>query len=1072
MNRGAPMLIFLAAMAAAGQTWAQSRPSSVTLFADDAEDTQIILDGITYSSAAACPSGTANISELRLFGHDLTAATAVLPAVPFQNMCFDAVGNVIGGAIKLNADFNTPALFNGLGLTLGSGSSLTVSSQNGLQFSGAVTLQLPFRDSTGKQTEVLWPNSSLALKAGQSFVLKASGLTLKNALPSASDGGAGRVQFGAFAFTLDNFDLDVERSNGQTQKFLITAHNPKIDVPLPAAGLLSQDGKGMTISATTLAVNQNGELQINNGTASNVSIDLAAPLNFSLHIDQVKFDKRFNASDTGVPKDDCILTGAKLQLPVILSDADSGQRIELTLSSPWDISTTPAVSIAVARNINIGWNGFQVQVPSGSTLVADFSSAARAPAEPAALTDAWQGIYVGAVKLLLPPLFSDASGNTVAVDATGLSIGTAGLSLKVDAHLTGQAAPASSAAACQTIRIAGFCANLKDVALTVVNNHLDAKSMKIDADIQIPALNTLTSWAMQFTDSGNFVLSLQNPNLHLPSFGGGAASDVGGIDLALTNATFMLPSSGSPGALRLSGTLTLDASSNPSPSELIGGLVNVALDFKDLGIDSAGNLLPPASGQFTLTHPVDVDLSVIKLAVTSFTVGSDAPGSPYLLFTGGVIIGEGLPQGAEVDFDGIKITSDGRVSMQGLEVKADVADVVRVDARVTHSPNGCRQNATTTIGCVKGGMKLGINLGSLSLGAGEDGFNFEAAKGAWLFTGKMTLPAGILLGDSGLALYGFQGGVGYKANPADVSQQPPGAQIGDANYLVYLDPTLPGADLLFTAGTNIGSDDDGFNFDADADLTVTTDPFSLDLSARATFQQTRGTPFASADRTAFADIKFTAPSTLHASANADLYYPFKSAHLIEAHGSLDLLMSPDEQHLFLGWPTTVSPINVIVGIPDVEQFAFSGGLGVHTKGTALPADRDPFSGSTGAWFAASLNWHGDIGPLSADIGGSADVSLWGPGTPAPGTLQDVAGTVYASGQADFGPFTASAEGSLSAAYLSGGASLSFQNSDGDTVKVGPAGANGEIYLDGEFEGCVSALVGTVCKSLHVTHEFN
>ena len=1098
-------LFQLVCAATPGSAAAASRPTTVDLFSDDANDVEVVLDHVTYTSSGTCPSGSGSISELHLFGHDLTAAAAAAPAVPFRNMCFDAAGNVSGVSVTLSSDFSTPSLFSGIGLTLASGTTLTVlagssaatsstpgvsgcGTQYCLSFSGSITFALPLRDAQGSQAQAQLSNTTLLLQQGK-FVLNAPHMQLKNAL---SDG---KAHLGGFAFTLTDISLQMERDNGQTKQFLLTVQHPQVDVPLPVPGLLSQDGKGITVQADSLAINQSGELQIKNGVATancaagaaagscGIQIDLASPLGFTLKTTQVKFSKPFDSADTSVTNQ-FRLSNTQLLLPDMLPDADSAgsaspARIALAVQSEsngdWDPTHSPVAKLTIPHDVNIGWNGFKVQIPQGSAAVVDFSGTSGDATEPAALATSWQGVYVKSAKLLLPPLFGQCPGGNqscaiasegpVIVAATDLSIGSGGVSVAV--NVTSPTA----------IHIAGFNASLKDVALAIVNNHVDAKNMKIDAIVSLPALGD-TNWGMQFTDSGSFVLSLQNASLDPPFFGG---SDIAGIHLDLTGATLTLPAvKGDPGAVNLTGLLTFKAGS--TGSELAASLGGLAVPFKDLGIDTNGKFILPAAGQFTLPHPVSVDLKVMKLEMSSFTAGNDSStNKPYLLFTGGVQVGEGLPVSADVDFDGIEIQTDGKIKMHGLEVKADVAGVLRFDASLQHfdattmnwnagsRPDGCWQGRTKAVGCIKGNMKLSLNLGGLSLGQGQDGFSFAAAQGAWLFVGGMGIPGpGIVLGQSGLSLYRFSGGVGYKNVLADPSDQvSAGAQIGDSKYIIYLDPNAPGDDLLFSIGTGLGTSDGGFNFYADAVATLTTDPFKLDFNARAKFQELMSTSFESASRAAYMDIQYSAPDTLHATASADIYYESRSLDLVDAHGALDLLVSPTETHLFLGWPPDKNPITVNVGISGIEKFTFSGGLGVHIIGSQLDVDHDPSNTqNTGPWFAADLNWHGEIGPISADVGGFADISLYKSPSGSVGIASAV-GSVYARGQADFGPFSASAEGSLALAYVAAGNQVTLHDPDG-TPKQVAAGNGGVIYVDGEVEGCGSVLGGSICKSIDVS----
>lgn len=1064
---------------------AQSQPSTVTLFSDAASNSQLVLNISQISGS--CPggqSGSGQISSLVLFGHDLTAVAGAAPPVPFQNLCIDAAGNVVGGSVKLSSDFSTPLIFGGLGLTLGQGTTLTVTNQTDstcksvpcLKFSGSgINLSLPLRDAAGTAAQVVIPDGSLAIAVGTGFSLKAQGLQLKNAL---ADGAVG---LGGFSFTLGAIDLDIARANGVTQTLTVTVHQPQVSVPLPIPGLLAQDVHGLTLKADTVAVNKSGEIEIAHGVAQNVNLPLAAPMDFILQAASVTFDKRFDQQDTVVTKDDCILTGAKLTLPAIVSDSNNNRVVLNVVGAEpgggWDVTKTPVLAIDTPE-IRLAWSGFGVQIPQGTkNLILDFSTSARDSGESSDLDASWQGVYVAKANLLLPKTFSD-NGNDVSIQTTGLAIGNKGLSVTVNAPFPGG----------KTIQVGGgFSATLHDVGFKVVNNHVDAQSMKIDADVTLPILGA-TTWAMQFTDSGNFVLTLQNPSLDA-TLGGQSlfnGPDLGGLHFDLTNATLQLPgSAGALGAVHLSGALSLQKPAG-TPSDLAAALGGIAVSFTDLGIDTQGRFILPPSGQFTLSHPIDIDLKVMKLDLTSLSAGNkdDANHSPFLLLNGGVTAGEGLPVSAEVDFSGLEVSAAGGVSMNGLEVKTDVADVLRLDAMLQHvdkshavwptgpttAPVGCFQKTTNhthvPISCLQGSLELSLNLGALSMGTGATGFTFEAASGAWLFTGGMGLPGGgIPLGQSNTSLFKFRGGVGYKAQAADQTDQPsPSAHIGESSYIVYLDPTLPGDDLLFTVGTSVGSSaDSGFTFMADADAIVTTDPFTLDLSARAMFQELPGTTFDQADRTAYMDIRYVAPDTLHATAGANLYYPTRSIDLVDAHGTMDLLLSPSEAHFFLGWPPSTNPIAVNIGLNGVEKFTFSGGLGVHILGSGTPAiDADPYSGGTGPWFAAALAWHGELGPLSADISGNADISLQ-----ASGQINTIVGSVAASGQADFGPFSASATGVLTLAYLAKNQAVNLPTADGGSQTI--TASNGdEIYADGEVKGCGSVFGLSKCLNLDVS----
>ncbi len=1052
------VLLSLAAGLAPQMSWAQADPTTVTLFSDTASNSELVLDSVAYAAGSNCAtggqSGTGHIASLVLFGHDLTVVGGLAPAVPFQNLCIDAAGHVIGGSVKLSSDFATPLIFSGFGLTLGQGTTLTVTNRADascksipcLRFKGTnITLGLPLHDVSGQALQVMLPEGSLILQSGGAFSLNANGMKLKN---------AATARLGGFAVDIDeqkDIDLTLSRAQGQMSALNLKVNGPHVHVPLPIPGLLSQDGKGVDLQADWVAVNQAGEIQIKNGQAAHVDLDLASPLFFALHADSVKFDKPFDGNDKSVPSD-CKLTGATLKLPDLVRDAGSGQPITLALQSPWDVTTSPVISISLPGDVAIGWNGFQVVIPksqgNAANIVVDLSSTAKGGGEPAAVPESWQGLYVKNASFALPPLFTAADGGAVTLEARDLAIGSGGVSVYVDAQNINQ-----------SIQIADvFTATLKDVSLQITDNHVDPQKMKIDASVTLgSAFRDPLQWAMEFTDSGNLVFSLTDPNLHLASFAG--AQDIAGIDLAIASATFQLPDANMPALLKLDGQLTLNAAG--AISDFAKGLAGLSIGFKDLGVDAKGHFAMPDAGFIELPHELDVDLKLMQLQLKKLVLGLDPGDKPYLSFTGGVQVGAGLPVGAEGDFEGLKVASNGSVSVGAVEVKADVADVMRIDASVSRAPGGCLKAANSPIDCLKGDMTFQVSAGPLSTGPNGDGFTFAAAQGAWLATGNWSLgPAGIPLGDNGISLFGFKGGVGYKAQLPD-SQPNPYSQLGESDYVVYLDPSAPGTDLLFNIGTTIGTSDGCFNFCGDGSLTVQTAPaFKLDLNIRGKLQELFNTTYEKANRTVTADIQYTPPDTLHATALADVYYPLRSVAAFEAHGSLDLLLSPQKQHLFLGWPVDVNPITVKVGIPPLNVNEYSGGLGVELAG----AER---AGYAAPWFAAGLSRTLQIGPLSGSIGGTVDITL----DHTSGAITAFDGKVYAQGVADFIVFSATAKAWLDATYAVQGTSVTitipYSSPSGSEVVQLPYD---EFVVQGDLQGCATSMGESVCKTIGISED--
>lgn len=323
--------------------------------------------------------------------------------------------------------------------------------------------------------------------------------------------------------------------------------------------------------------------------------------------------------------------------------------------------------------------------------------------------------------------------------------------------------------------------------------------------------------------------------------------------------------------------------------------------------------------------------------------------------------------------------------------------------------------------------------GSLYLGEGPGGeLSMFVAKGSWLVFGSIEPPVPILLGNSGLKIYAFRGGLGNNINvkPIVLTSGKTGGDLTPDDFL-----SAPG-NFLFQAGVGISTTDDFLAW-GNAMLTFTTSPVTMTISVAANiFEAREKGKIPSGNRTATGSLSLTTNS-VSAQLAADLHFPDRSFRLVSISGTSEFYVGSGDQHLYLGWPLPdrAAGISLLGGV-----LTLKGGMGLDVKQT--PNKSNPNLTDYDFKLAAGFIWRESfLGIVTGQLDGSLFASLE---KHPQNTNLTLGGQVHLFGEVDFYVFSASAE-----AWLGG------------SLATSPF----ELHVYGGIQGCIGTPLGDTCASV-------
>lgn len=404
------------------------------------------------------------------------------------------------------------------------------------------------------------------------------------------------------------------------------------------------------------------------------------------------------------------------------------------------------------------------------------------------------------------------------------------------------------------------------------------------------------------------------------------------------------------------GRLTTRVSGRLKP--LFGDFDWPTFDVKQLSIDSQGNISLDG-GWLDLPEHYSVDLYGFQLELTKLGFGRTEDGGRWLGFSGTVLLSTGLSIGGAVQ--GLRITwRDGQapeLSIEGVAVEFRYPGVLSFLGSVSYV------NSPQEGPCFRGAVTLCLEPLDLDVAA-EVVFgraNAPSASGASSYSYvaiylRGELPTGIILGSTGLSIYGFAGLFALNMLP---DRKPPepwyGLAPGTGWYrkkpigVARLEKWRPQqGGLALGAGITIGTAiDNGYLFSGRMLLVILVPGPVLLLEGTANILRPRAR--LEDDNTMFHSLAVLDVPNETAQFAVDAAYDLNP--LIKISGAAEALFSPDDVHLYLGQKDPP------------ERRIRADILKIFRADTYLMID--PSGIQTGAWTGFERHW--SFGPLSVGV---------------------------------------------------------------------------------------------------------
>ena len=766
-----------------------------------------------------------NKLHIHVAGKDLPAD---VPSVPMVAFSADASGYVNGGSATVGADHKLTNLFGtGLDIKIQTGTKLTATTAgitlDKASGSGGVVLVLPLKDSTGKKTEI----DIAPLSIGRDGAIH-----IKTRVARAvSVGLPGGISLSAAALTVDYKHTPGSDSDDAQ----ITLETVDVTAPIPC--VLTQNPAPLKLQVATASVNTDGQVSFTGAKLSQTAMARSAPA-------QVAGARSFAAANAGFPlriplmkPADFVLILNKLD-DVNLSMTDnvpSALTITCDLELPPSFTATAGGSDRVtAKGVMLGiqagggfsasvgempvafFKGFGVHIHNATLDLSDATSPVGAPGG-----NPWEGLFLQDAEFVLPETIKLGANGSGSANAPKLAI--------TDSWIDNNGFTGKVALTDGTLTVEDFAVKLKTLDVQVQRNSV--KNCDIAGSLTINSLGGTIDVDAAVADSGI-------ASLHLKT--GKITSDKFHADMELQNGTIQRTVDAGGNAktvLALSGNWRF----NDDAPETIRGL---AVQVKDLLIGSDGQFALD-SLWIDMPESANLDFDVVTLEADRIGFGgidTDTDG-PWIGFTGSVGIGGDLPVQASADFDGLKIYKSGKINVGRIGVDCDIKDIIHITGYIEQSTgeltrtiitdaNG--QNPVTNLNAdgsfahpeskvtnlVVNGKPMTLLSGRVAiqlpiLGGGDGGpggeVEFMIARNCWFAMGSFSSTTPLIpLGQSGMAIYGFGGGVGYNIT----SEKPNAVGIPARDYQIVPDiaaiegrTTTPGGlpNIVALASVRIGS---------------------------------------------------------------------------------------------------------------------------------------------------------------------------------------------------------------------------------------------------------------------------
>lgn len=531
--------------------------------------------------------------------------------------------------------------------------------------------------------------------------------------------------------------------------------------------------------------------------------------------------------------DASIILGAGLEFPrnILLPVDDNGAPLpepeklmlkfgsaEFFFSTSRGIGYNTALAITMNHKAQIGQTGLGIELTSAKL---DLSRNTNIPeADQDGRPPEFIGAYIQEAAITLPNFFQqDNTNSTARITGKNMIIGTGGFSgiVGLEAKTAGTLSPILKASLG-----GGFEISLDNFSLSFRQNTI--LSSAITGTLKIPGFKDATGKnaelriKVEVTDGGNY-------NITLAEEQGIKAIRIPDV-LLLTISALTLGKKDNKFFIAITGKLDLTAD---VPG--LGNILPKAIDIKKLIIWQDGSI-DFEGGGLTLPKAVTLNAGPVKFSVTAIhfgtykqLLGGVERTYRYFGFDGGISV---KPGGVDARGDGIKYyyTSDGlapfdsflRIDGIGINLtipanaKPSTAAVILKGYLSMKNPKAPEPAPTEYTGAIS------LTLPKLNI-AGSAAMKLNPDLPAFLVDMELQISVPIMLGATGLGIFGFRGLVGQKYMPSKTAAEVPETDSW-WNYYKSRKPDPPGKE-----GINMGklAQKDGFSIGAGVSLATMTD---------------------------------------------------------------------------------------------------------------------------------------------------------------------------------------------------------------------------------------------------------
>ena len=943
---------------------AQTRPTTLKVIDGIIEARNVVYDAGTPTNLAQPAAGRCELVVIFKSGE------AKKPNVRFTNVMSDAAGKVTGFAAELADPFLVNDAALGFGLEVPAG-QLTYETPNKLKVSGNGTLTLPFRSKSGAPMQATVKSLRGQVDTDGKLNLVLDDVALKGEM----------VQDGLTfpGVQIKSKPLDVWLTWSPTTPAKWTVRSETADVGLGIPGMACDPAYPLGATVTGLTVDQDGQVSfVDADVRSAIPFKLIEAGGFTFAVKGGKV--RMNA---GLPIFSAIL-------------------MDLTLPPGFTEELSNAPMVFKDLGVNLA-NGFVFSLGKAQRfkflnmkvlaeqLVLDFSNlAGPVGAPPNIALPNWMGLLLKTGSLEIP-----LGTDKLLLAFQDFQLDPKGLSGLINIPQTPE------------IKISGFPLKNAFGSFELKCNQIKAASLGGKLNLgPLGELNTKVSFDLD----GKFGFQVaSNQTLQLPSLG---------VKLDDLKLRFDM------GMLAISCQMGFDAQRIAFLPE---GLKQFKIGLTDLKVDKTGEFYMPSSGWITFPEPKPIDLGVISVELRRFGFTTENNQLDSVSFSGEAKLlgmGDSLPISGGIDFEGFKIERGGsgpKFELGGIGIEAEVLGIGSLSASLYREDlpgfgDTLYGDASLKLTCL-GDMAIGIGLELL----------VAPSKAAFFIGGNVQVPP-ILIQTPPTPtsppvplfhICGFSGGFGLNVAPKTVGV---GRASDPKDQLKYSANSAMLQAGLLLADNVPGAP--GHLWWADTTLTLTINPITIDLTARAAFLDPGGPDFLDLDEyhdldrigEIYMNLDFSQPA-FTIGGKVDLTFPTRKQSLFDAEGEAQLKVSPTESYLRIGWKDAgQKPLKVRFAraFDDIADISAEMGMQI-----VLPKfdrnGRKIEDAKGGLYFKAKA----EINVSGIEIEGKlkGKLTLRGIGSTSEFSAD---GELELSGKIDFGFFTAHGEGTLDAEFNTSG----------------------------------------------------